>query len=173
MNTLQKDVDEALNELIQGLSSIDSQKINVVPFEGSWTAGQLAQHMIMANSGFVDTMNGPVEETKRRPDEFVENIRSIFLDFTTKLTSPDFIRPPKIAYEKNELLASLTNIRNRLFQTMETSDLTKTCVSFKVPVLGYLTRFESAHFVLYHTQRHIHQLKKISRKLETNSNVPI
>ena len=30
-----------------------------------------------------------------------------------------------------------------------------------LPVFGEITKLELLHFVLYHTQRHIHQLKKI------------
>ena len=29
------------------------------------------------------------------------------------------------------------------------------------PAFGDITKFEILHFVLYHTQRHIHQLEKI------------
>lgn len=168
---LQKEINKALTELIELLSSFKEDKINVIPFEGSWTAGQLAQHMIMSNSGFVEIMNGPVEETQRKPDELVENIRSSFLNFTIKMESPDFVRPPKIDYTKQELLDALTNIREQMNKTMETSDLTKTCIAFELPALGYLTRLEAAHFVSAHTQRHVHQLKKIFGKLAANSDV--
>lgn len=167
----QKDIDKTLTELIDLLSSVAEEKINVVPFEGSWTAGQLAQHMIMSNSGFVELMNGPVKKTERNPEELVEKIRAAFLNFTIKFESPDFIRPPKIHYNKEQLLFSLNNIKEQLIQTIETSDLTKTWTTFELPVLGYVTGLEAVHFVLTHTQRHIHQLKKIIGKLATNNHV--
>jgi len=69
---LQIEVRKSLADLIEVLASIDEGKINVVPFEGSWTAGQLAQHMIMSNSRFDELMNGPVKETEREPDEMIE-----------------------------------------------------------------------------------------------------
>ena len=162
---LQKEINKALTELIELLSSIKEDNINVIPFEGSWTAGQLAQHMIMSNGGFVETMNGAVKDTKRKPDELVEKIRSTFLNFTTKLESPDFVRPTQKEYNKQQLLDALIQIREQMSKTMQTSDLTKTCMAFALPVLGYLTRLEAAHFVSVHTQRHVHQLKKIIGKL--------
>ena len=164
-----KEIDDSLNALVEVLSSIDQQKINAVPFEGSWTAGQLAQHMIMSNSGFDELINGPVKDTARKPEELIEGIRTSFLDFTHKMQSPDFVRPPKIDYNKHELIASLHEIRTRLRETLKGLDLTKTCTGFEISVLGYLTRLEAAHFVLYHTQRHTHQLKNIAEKLRTGS----
>ena len=170
---LEKEVSKSLTGLIEVLSLIDEKKINVIPFEGSWTAGQVAQHMIMSNSGFDELMNGPVKETERNPDQMIEGIKTAFLDFSHKMQSPDFVLPPKMDYNKHDLLQSLKNIRQRLVNTLEGSDLTKTCVGFQVPVLGYLTRLEAAHFVLYHTKRHIHQLKKIATTLATLNNPSI
>ena len=170
---LQKEVSSALADIIQILSQIDEKEINIVPFEGSWTVGQLAQHMIMSNSGFDELMNGRIKETQRKPDELIDRIRTTFLDFSRKMQSPDFVLPPKIDYNKHELLKSLNNIKERLDSTLETLDLTKTCAGFELPVLGYLTRLEAAHFVLYHTQRHTHQLKNIVAKLASLNNVSV
>jgi len=63
--TLQSTITE-FQELI---SSFDKAQLNAVPFEGSWTPGQVAQHIIMANSGFGEVLNGPVIDTERAPDE--------------------------------------------------------------------------------------------------------
>ena len=168
-NEIQAKIDNTMAELIQVFSSIDQEQINIIPFEGSWTAAQLAQHMIMSNSGFAEMINGPVKETQRKPGELVEKIKSDFLDFTTKMKSPDFIKPPMAHYKKEDLLNSLKNIKQSIHHAIETVDLTKTCLAFELPGYGFLTRLEAANFVLYHTQRHIHQLKKISRKLVNNN----
>jgi hypothetical protein len=168
---LQNQIDEAIAKLIEILLSVNEEKLNIVPFEGSWTAGQLAQHMILSNSGFADLINGPVRDTDRAPDEHIDDLRS-FLDFSIKFKSPEFVRPPEKDYDKKELLHSLREIKTRLHQILETADLTKTCVAFEIPVTGYLTGLEAAHFVLFHTQRHIHQLKNITNKLVTHEVSP-
>lgn len=162
---IQIKIDGTLEELIQLFSTIDQEQINIVPFEGSWTAAQLVRHMIMSNSGFAEMIKGPVKETHREPDELVEKIKSDFLDFTTKMKSPDFVKPAMEHYQKTDLLNNLKNVKESIREVIENADLTKTCISFKLPGYGYLTRLEAAHFVLFHTQRHIHQLKNISRKL--------
>lgn len=171
---LKKEVLDTLIELTNFFASVDAQFVNIVPFEGSWTAGQLAQHMILSNGGFAEMMSGPSQDTQRKPDEKVEMIRSTFLDFSRKLKSPDFIQPPNIHYQKDDLLKKLAVIQKNLDQAMDSSDLNKTCTLFELPVLGALTRLEAAHFIVCHTQRHIHQLKNILSQLRsTNLEVPL
>jgi len=162
---LVKPADQTLTELIELVETVPAEKFNTVPFEGSWTAGQLTQHMVLANSGFAELLKGPVKDTQRAPDASVNEIKSIFLNFEIKLTSPDFIRPEKKNYDKDGLLAALSGIKADITTSAATLDLSKTCLSFELPVLGYLTRLEAVSFVIYHTQRHIHQLKNINAKL--------
>jgi hypothetical protein len=171
--TIQTEVNKTLTILEELFSSFEHEQINVVPFEGSWTAGQLLRHMNMSNSGFVKLINGNVKDTQRKPDEFVERIKSDFLDFSTRFTSPDSVQPPKEIYNKERLLNSLRTIKENLSRSIDTLDLTKTCLDFELPVYGFLTRMEAVNFVLYHTQRHIHQLKKIYQKVANQNYVSL
>jgi uncharacterized damage-inducible protein DinB len=165
MNTLRNELESTANELLQLLSSFDQEQINVVPFEGSWTAGQLARHVIKSQAGFAEIMNGPVKDSDRKPDEKAEKIKADFLNFNIKMKSPDFIVPENKTYNKEALLQSLETLKAKITEEMETKDLTQTCLAFELPMLGHLTRLEAVYFVIYHTQRHIHQLKNILRKI--------
>jgi hypothetical protein len=155
------EVDNVLANMIKTLSLFSEEEINVIPFEGSWTPGQVAQHIILSDSGFVDLISGPVEDTNRQPDQNVATLESIFLNFDIKMKSPDFILPPAIDYKKEELLYNLEAIRTKLNQFDQTSDMTKTCTGMELPVMGYLTRLEATTFMIVHTKRHIHQLGNI------------
>lgn len=163
---LKNEIDQAMAKLIALLSSIEDQKINSVPFEGSWTAGQLAKHMILSIGGAVQLMNGPFKETDRKPDQHVAEIEASFLNFNIKMESPEFIRPPKITYSKKDLVHSLEQIKEELNSALQSVDMTQTCILYELPVLGYLTRLEAAAFVRAHTLRHIHQLEKIIHSLQ-------
>ena len=165
MEKVIKEADETLLALENLLSDFDAQQVNEVPFQGSWTAGQLANHLIMANSGFVDVINGPTAETNKPADIMVERIKSDFLNFNIKMESPEFIRPEDKVYQQAELLDKLKSIRNQVSTSVAKLDLTKTCTAFELPVYGFLTRLEAVYFVIYHTQRHTRQLKNIYNKL--------
>ncbi|MGM9479472.1 DinB family protein [Pedobacter sp. GSP4] len=165
MEKVIKEATDSLSTLEQLLMEFDPQQINEVPFAGSWTAGQLAQHLVMANSGFLQVINGPVSETSRPADINVEKIKHDFLNFQIKFDSPKEIYPEDKPYDQSALLANLKHISNAMAVSVAGLDLTKTCTSFELPVYGFLTRLEAIYFVIYHTQRHNYQLKNIFTKL--------
>jgi hypothetical protein len=160
------ELNASLEEFQELISSLNEKYLNTVPVEGGWTAGQLARHVIKSNSGFLKLLNGPVKETKRKYDEMTENIKISFSDFSIKMKSPDFILPEIVDYKKEDLSHSLKEITGGLIQSVKSSDMTKTSIAFELPVLGHVTRFEAVYFVIYHTRRHIRQLKNIIKTIE-------
>lgn len=162
---LYRDLEQALTAFPETVASFGPDQLNKVPFEGSWTAGQVAEHMILANSSFAELVTGPVSDTERQPDEKINDIRAAFLNFDIKFKSPEFVLPTKDVHDKEELLDALDKLREAILEAVEEGGLDKTCTGRDVPALGYVTRLEALHFVLVHTQRHIHQLKNIRQSL--------
>lgn len=72
------------SELLQSLSSFKDDELNIVPFAGSWTAGQVGEHLLKSGSGITQILLGNTQATERPQDEEVESIAAIFLDFTKK-----------------------------------------------------------------------------------------
>lgn len=165
-NATLTEADRTFTELLQLISSINEEQINIVPFEGSWTAGQVAQHLVLSAGGFVQLLNGPVIDTERDPEQNIANLRAAFLNFNIKMQSPDFIIPPDKIYQKQELINTLQDIKIDFLKAIDTLDITKTCTTFEIPMLGYITRAEAIAFTIVHTQRHIHQLKNIYSKIK-------
>lgn len=162
---ISRQLDETFKKLMNEFDRFEPEQINLVPFAGSWTAGQLVQHLVMATSGMVDVLQGPVAEAERQPDELAQRIKDDFLNFNVKFTAAGFIRPDERDYDKTELLAALKKIDEGIVNAIETMDLEKICLAFELPVYGKLTRYEMLTLVIYHMQRHIHQLENIYKKL--------
>ena len=162
---LANDLQTVFTDFGQVLSAIPDGRLNIVPRSGSWTPGQLARHVILSASGFLQVLNGPSRPTDRPYDAGVEKLRATFLDFSTKMKSPDFVVPKAMDYDKARLLDSLETIKSGLPPVFDTLDLTETCTAFELPRTDYLTRWEALHFVLYHTQRHLHQLRKMEAEV--------
>jgi hypothetical protein len=160
---IKKDIDNTFNEIIAIISGIDYKGFNTIPFEGSWTAGQLTRHVIKSASGFLDIINGPVVNSTRDEDEMIKIIKQDFLDFSYKTKSPDFVVPEIKNYSIKPCLESLEYCKTKLMDALTYLDLSRICISMEIPVYGKLTRLEAIYFVIYHTQRHIHQLKNIIR----------
>lgn len=158
---VQNDIVETFKKLNETLSKFSEAELNLVPFQGSWTAGQLVQHIILACSGYPKLFAGKSEKTSRKPDEKVKNIEALFLNFSIKMESPDFIKPEKKDYSKNDLNIKLLKIESELLDCAEKYDLTFICSDFQVPGFGEFTMYECIYFALIHTHRHTHQLKNI------------
>jgi hypothetical protein len=168
MEKVIREADETLSALENVFSRFDAPQINEVPFEGSWTAGQLAEHMVLSNSGFLQVINGQVAETDKPADLMVGEIKKDFLNFNVKYDSPKVIYPEDKVYDQSAQLELLKQIRKGISDAATGLDLTKTCTSYELPGYGFLTRLEAIYFVIYHTQRHVHQLKNIYNTLDTN-----
>jgi hypothetical protein len=160
-NNISSDLAGAITELCELLSHLNAKELNTVPFEGSWTAGRLAKHLLKSYNGVLEMVKGETGLTERQPDEYVNRIKADFLDLNTKMPSPDFLVPPDITYDKEALLTSLSHTRAKLVNAINTLDATATCLMMPFPVYGYLTRLELYYFMLYHTQRHLHQFRRI------------
>ena len=157
------EIDKVADEILNGLGSIDEKKINLVPFEGSWTAAQVIVHVTKSNNGLIRYFQETGTIPSREPDSGVETLKKIFLDFATKLKSPDFIVPEALKYNKHEIVSKLRQSFEDVLSAARECNLTDEVNHF---IFKSITKVELAHFIVYHTQRHIHQLKKIKKALE-------
>jgi hypothetical protein len=159
---LLQEFEAATNAYIDIFAALSQNEINTVPFTGSWTAAQVTEHLCKSDSAMIQALMGPVEPTSRPPDEYVNNLRAIFLDFSTKLPSPEFIIPAPGTHDKDSLLNAFKTGREQIGKAIQTLDLSATC---HMPLFGKPTRMELIAFVIFHTQRHTNQVKRISEKL--------
>jgi len=152
------EVDQAASELMELLQPLTQAQINAIPFKDSWTAAQLATHVTKSNSAILQAMDIEGKIPGRKPTERIGELKKIFLDFNHKLKSPDFIVPKAGTYNKESVLTALDRSNDSLRQKRAQVNLSEV---IEFPAFGQITRLELFHFVLFHTQRHIHQLKNI------------
>lgn len=160
-NELLTALTKTTDELISLLTALSGEQLNQVPYTGSWTAGQLGDHLYKSY-GIAAVLHGKTEPTSRPVEEKIGPIKDVFLNFEIKMQSPDFIVPGTGPFDKDILLAGLSDRINGIKQFIEKEeDLTLTCLDFELPNAGKLTRMEWVEFLTVHTVRHVHQLKKI------------
>ncbi|WP_153800251.1 dihydrofolate reductase family protein [Foetidibacter luteolus] len=159
------DLENAGKDLLQTLAGFTHGQANITPFEGSWTAAQVAEHVLKSLSGVPQVLTEGIVPTSRPANEKVPVIKSIFLDYYTKMQSPDFIWPSAGPLDKEALANQLQQAIREIQAIAETADLSETCTSFPFPQLGELTRQEWICFVTCHTMRHTRQLKNIYEKI--------
>lgn len=160
------ELETAFTELLQMLSGLSEEALNQVPYAGGWTAAQVGDHLSKSYN-LMPILNGRTEPADRPVDAKLDGIKAVFLDFSTKLQSPEAIVPDAGPFEKADLLGQLTTQTQLLISYAQHNDLTLVCLDYELPKAGTLTRYEWLQFFVVHTQRHIHQLKKIINHLGT------
>lgn len=153
-------------ELFRLLPAFSHEQFNKVPFEGSWTAGQVAAHLSMSETGVAELLFGNTKPTtERAPDEHVSGLREAFLNFSIKMDAPEFTLPREKVYDRDTLIASFRSSRAKLQEAIQQLDLSETALDFAFPTLGHLTRLEMVNFAIVHAIRHTRQLKNIAEKV--------
>jgi hypothetical protein len=163
MTAVQTEILETKQDLMDAIYSFSEKNIDQVPFEGSWTAGQVMEHIDKAMGSAV--LYGKTQKANRAPDEKLPQLKAIFLDFNSKMKSPDFILPTAGKHSKEALLNSLTQKLDTLLTASQTLDMNEECLDFEVPGFGKFTRLEWIWFYLVHTQRHTQQLKNMLKEV--------
>jgi hypothetical protein len=158
-------IEQEFGELITSLSLLDQDQLNMVPFNGSWTAAQVGEHLLKSY-GIIEVFRGTTTPTERPVDEKVSELKSVFLNYEIKMESPEFILPSEETINKNELLKGLEEQTKAIVNFILDKDLSLTCLDFEFPYQGHLTELEWVHFLYYHTQRHLNQLEKIKAALK-------
>lgn len=160
-NDLKRNIEITFDNLISELSMFDEYSLNQVPFEGSWTAGQTAEHIIICGSGLPDTQT---TEANRAHDEKVQAVKELFLNFDIKFETAPSIAPGSPPHDKQMLVNKIKEIKEILKTIADTKPLEELCLDMQLPTFGNLTRYEWLRFILFHTQRHTHQVSVIGKK---------
>jgi hypothetical protein len=98
----------------------------------------------------------------RDPKQLIIELKLTFLDITHSMVSPDFIVPDKKNFEKHTIIKELNQALSQLKESGETGDINGLVEGLP---MGPVTKLEMLHFVLYHIQRHLIQMKKITMAL--------
>src|SRR5215212_1916501 len=86
-------LDDASSKLLTMIASLSEPTLNTIPFKNSWTAAQVTAHVTKSNSSIAQALRMEAKPSERDPGERVQELKKMFLDFTIKFQSPDFILP--------------------------------------------------------------------------------
>jgi len=162
-------VHQTLTDFSNVISELTEKQINQVPFEGSWTAGEVAGHLLRSLKNSSALLQRNTAESNRPADEKEEQVIKFFSDTSKKMKNPDFTSPEKSHYTKEEIIDGFNNIEKDLTEAVESLDLSMICKSYELPGFGEFTRHEWLTFYLTHVQRHTGQLKRIKSMVSSNS----
>lgn len=141
---------------------LNDEQLNAVPYPKSWTAGQLLQHITKSVAAISTALHKDAKPADRDPKQRIIELKQTFLDITHTMTSPDFIVPDNKNFEKQSIIKELNRNLSQLKESVEKGDIYGLVEGLP---MGSVTKLEMLHFVLYHIQRHLIQMKKITSAL--------
>ncbi|MFC3199926.1 DinB family protein [Parapedobacter deserti] len=160
---ISKEVHTVFDAVIAALETVPAHIVNEVPFEGSWTLGQVAEHIIICSQGVPDSKS---QHAERAYDEKAADLRAMFSDRNQKSEADPQVYPKETSHNLRQLIVQLTHNKERLLQIAGGKNLTALCLDMEFPFIGYLTRYEWLTFICIHTQWHLNQITDILRHLE-------
>ncbi|MDB5102614.1 MAG: hypothetical protein JWP91_303 [Fibrobacteres bacterium] len=148
------------DELLSLLEPLDEERMNRVPFPGSWTAGQLGEH-VLKSFLLADLSKVRTEPNQGPMDGKSPQIDGVFMDFTRKFEPPAIIVPSSERISGKSLMADLRNAADGIDAFARGHDLSFTSPDFAGIGFGPLTAQEWIHFLSAHCRRHVRQLRNI------------
>jgi DinB superfamily len=158
-------LENALEQTISLLGSLSEEQLNTVPFEGSWTAAQVGRHLFKSETGTDNLLKTTTQVPDRDPAAGVQKFADIFLNFESKMKSPDYIVPEDKKYDKGRLVASLEEVKDTIIPAAKSTNLNETAPLPEGHPFAGSTKLEIMHFMAYHTIRHNRQIEKIKKAL--------
>lgn len=148
------------DELLSLLEPLDDGQLNRVPFPGSWTAGQLGEHLLKSYR-VVDLSQVQATPSRRPSDGKIPQIDAVLLDFTAKYQPPERIVPSAGKISGRSLVDDLRKTADGIAAYVRGHDLSLTCPDFEFIGFGDLTMREWIRFLTVHSQRHVRQLRNV------------
>lgn len=161
-----KDISAIFDAVVETIENTDNTTINTIPFENSWTIGQVAEHIVICSRGVQDNRTGNAD---RAYDEKLEQLRAIFLNMEQKSKAAPGVTPHPPPHQTTRLIDQLAVNKRHLLAIAAERDLTKLSLDMEFPYMGYLTRYEWLSFICLHTQRHLNQIRNIQQQLFTTA----
>ncbi len=151
-NHLKLRIETVFNNFIDAIQR--HADINKKRADGGWSVGQIGNHILKGT----DTNLGSTKKTERPYDKNADAIKALFLDFGKKFSTAPDIEPDAKQYTKEDLIVSLRESQEKIFQMIDKEDLTETCVDWELPGWGNLTKYECVILYENHIIRHTKQV---------------
>lgn len=167
MSSLKISLAENTDVLSKTIAEFPDEYFNAKINPDTWSAGEVLEHIYRAEFGIPRLFNGESQTASNRDTDFtIQKINQTLLDFTQKRKAGGVVLPKQDGKDKAALLQKFQTNRQSIANLSEEKPLDELCLKYENPIFGYLTRREWIHFIILHTERHLHQIQNIKEELK-------
>lgn len=151
-------LDHMASEWNHILTAFSEKGLNLKPFRGSWTAAQLADHVILYNKAAASLFRQKGQTHAGNASEKMPELAAWLLDKASRSKAEATLLPARQLYGQVRLTDSVQQSFAMIGELALQHDLSE-CVRHET--WGWMTRLELLHLVLFHSMRHRRQLQHI------------
>jgi hypothetical protein len=153
-------LNDSTTRLFRELGRFDSHSFNL-SLGDRWNPGQIAEHILLTDIAVFRVLQGPLSFAGRKTDEKLPEIQQVWTDRSQKLEALPANIPSDQLKDPVTMQGKIMRERNEMIQFLKTVEEDSLCISRPHRFHGELTMSEWIWFVIYHTDRHIEQVKEI------------
>lgn len=157
------------------VSNISNEKANRKPNEDKWSINEIIFHISHAELAILNYIQKKANALGEVPKAGLKSRYRTFLlrlalKSSRKFKAPKVLDQPNGPYDKEDLINEWRKIRNSFESVLnQIPDEYIHHQLFKHPVVGKINLHQTLGFMADHMQRHLSQIKKIKREVNTIS----
>jgi len=155
-------LEDSTRELEAFLALPSENEVTYTPSPTYWSVLDVLEHLFLRERMVLKfTLSTSAKQLTEGPKEIfgTERIKTIFTNFERKFRAPEMIAPTQQFPDWEPLKQLYMENRKALRLAIEAQASTLQTSYFAHPLMGDLTKYEWIHFLIYHSDRHLVQMK--------------
>lgn len=165
-NRLLQDLDTNTTLFLDILDTIPDRKLHAKNDKTAWSIMEVAEHMLMMEETVCHALQGDTRPLDGRgPDAKLPQLESVFLDLQTRTQYRNPENSAVTYADVRKFAADFRANREDIKQALADKDIRQEFAGYEHPHFGFLTGLEWLHYLVVHTERHLHQINRIESVL--------
>lgn len=152
--------------LFTSVNALNAEQLSYKPAENSWSVLECLEHIYLIDKAVLGAISAPPSENSSENNKTElfseEKLNKLLIGGRSfKVPAPDFVKPTGQFSSIDEATQSIQLIINKIDHFITSHPFEQYTHTYKHPVLGAMTPTDWIHFLVSHTQRHIHQIEDL------------
>lgn len=158
LNMLAENFRVHTQELVELIERFDHTSFNQRPADNGWTAGEVAEHLLLFDIRLNQILGSLDQPAGRDPLAKVTEYTPRVTNRENKIDAPPFLVPSETEHTPSSMVEKILTERNKILKVVADKDMTLISTQYPHRFFGEMTGMEWINFIDMHTLRHMPQL---------------
>lgn len=152
---------QTTTELLALIERFDNEGFNRKPAPDQWSAGEVAEHLLIFDTRLSDILKTATYPTDRDISEKVPTVNARVSNRVNKIDAPPFLIPSPDPKSVTAITEKIRAERLHIDTLIKETDLSLHSKEFPHRLFGELTAYEWINLIDLHGRRHMEQLREL------------